>query len=660
MTANLSKTYVLGAYRLEPDRQLLLAGEQQVHMPKKPFQVLLYLIEHRDRFVNTAELLEQFWPGKDVYDDTARKTVAVLRKALNDNSDKPHFIETRWGYGYRYVGPFAEQMIQSAPQPHEPAATHEASDFGPDAELPAEAATSEREAPQAIPTPPNARPATKLHPRTLALLAGILTLGVFAAALLVQRGRAVPTAARKPEASAPLSSVAVLPLKNLTNDTANDYLCDGITENLINTLSKINGLKVIARGSAFSLKAADADPRELGQRLGVATLLQGGVFKEGERLRVEVRLVSTEDGRVLWAGAPYDRKLGDIFALQDEITRNVIGGLEYKLSVDEERRLTARRTDSVEAYEAYLKGRYHWYKRTKDDLNQSLSYFQEALRHDPNYAQAYAGVADYYNMGVWFLSLPPQEATTKAKAAAQRAVALDDGLAEAHLALARAYRLDWAWADGAHEIEHALEIDPGSAEAHHDYAYVLLLSGQTERAIAEIKQARELDPLSVVMNVDVGEVLLYARRYDEATAALRHAIELDPNRANAHWDLARALQMQGADREAFEEYVRTATLDGEPPEATGALREADNGAGLRGFWQKQLELKLARARHDYVPPSVLAWHYAQLGDHDHAFACLEQAYREHSPIIADLKLDPLLDPLRADPRFAQLATRVGL
>ena len=669
MTVKLGKRYVLGGYRLEPDRQLLCAGDQPVHLPKKPFQVLLYLVEHRERFVSTAELLERFWQGKDVYDDTVRKCVAALRKTLDDGSGSSRFIETRWGFGYRYVGPFFEEPTQAAPPGFSPNAEAQAAAH-PDADslaatgaLPAvhtnyDGATEDY--PQPAPAPRPAPPAAKTHTQYLALLLLFLTLGVATAALIAHRVRGVPAVRRQVELPPSAHSVAVLPLKNLTEDPANDYLSDGITESLINALAQIKGLKVISRGSAFTLKGQDVDPQELRRRLDVATVLQGGVFRSGGYVRVEVRLVSTEDGRVLWAGAPYDRTLDNIFALQDEIARNVAGELEIKLSMEDERRLAARHTNSAEAYEAYLRGRYHWYKRTPEGLRRALEYFQEALRHDPNYALAHAGVADYYNMGVWFLSLSPQEATAQAKAAARRAVALDEGLAEAHLSLANAHRLEWAWADCAREIERALELDPDSAEAHHQYAYALILTGQADKAVAEMRLARELDPLSVVMNVDMGEVLLYARRHNEAVAALRHAVELDVNRANAHWDLARALQMQGADAEAFAEYVRALTLDGEPPEATGALREAYSGAGLRGFWQKLLELKLERARHAYVPPSALAWHYAQLGDRDRAFACLEQAYREHSPIMADLKLDPLLDPLRADPRFAQLAARVGL
>lgn len=635
-----SKRYVLGSYRLEPDGELSGAGGRSVRLSRKPCQVLLYLIEHRERFVSSAELLERFWGGKDVYDDTVRKCVSTIRKAFDDHSDEPRYIETRWGYGYHYIGPVEEPSPQDAPPADESSQA-----LRPVAAAPAGHLSPARHA--------------RLLGRSLLLL-GLLLASMLAVFLIVQRGRHQPAAAR-PHSSPPSPhSVAVLPLKNLTADSANDYLCDGLTESLINALTQIRGLKVIARGSAFSFKGQDIDPQGLRQQLGVATVLQGGVFKDGERLRVEVRLVSTDDGRVLWAGAPYDRKLGDILALQDEIARNVVGGLAYKLSAEEERRLTVRHTASVEAYQAYLKGRYQWYKRSKEGLNQSLEYFQAARKLDPNYAQAYVGIADYYNMGVWFLLLSPQEAMTKAKAAAQRALALDNGLADAHLSLARAYLLEWKWADGLRETEHVLEIDPGNAEAHHIYAYDLLLTGQADRAVAEMQQAREFDPLSVVMNVDVGEVLLYARRYDEAVAALRHALELDPNRVNAHWDLARALQMQGAEGEAFEEYVRTATLGGDPPAAISAFREAYNGAGLRGFWQKRLELELEQARHEYVPPYSLAWHYAQLGDRDRAFACLEQAYRAHLPNMIDLRFDPLLDPLHADPRFAQLAARVGL
>ncbi|MGI9105548.1 MAG: tetratricopeptide repeat protein [Pyrinomonadaceae bacterium] len=660
MVVHVGKRYVLGGYWLEPARQLLLRDDESIHLSKKPFQVLLYLIEHRERFVSTSELLEQFWNGKEVYDDTVRKCVAAVRKALDDRTGEPRFIETRWGWGYRYVGPFEEQTTPAEPHASEHEKAYKPPSAGQSEEAqavpPAREDTTSSPAPNSRPAPPT----PKIPVRFLALLGMLLAIMLAAVALNAHRESALPAEARKTATPPPPRSIAVLPLKNLTEDPANDYLSDGITESLINALSKIRELKVISRGTAFNLKGREVDPQELRQRLGVATFLQGSVSRSDGRVRVEVRLVSTEDGRVLWAGAPYDRAPDDIFALQDEIARNVVNELAARLSAEDERRLIERPTGNAGAYEAYLRGRYEWYKRTKAGLNKSLEYFQEAIERDPNYAPAYAGMADYYVKGVWFLYLPPREATEKAKAAARRALELDDKLAAAHLALAGAYQMEWAWADSAREIERALEIDPNNAEAHHDYAYAMLFMGQTDRAVAEIKRARELDPLSVVANVDVGEILLYARRYDEAVAALRHAIEMEPNRANAHWDLACALQQQGAEREAFEEYIRNVTLNGRPPEMLNALREAYAGAGMPGFWRKLLELRLEQARHSYVLPVHLAQLYAQVGDHERAFAHIEQAYRERSPSLAALKADPLLDPLRDDPRFARLAARVGL
>ena len=655
MNVRLDKRYVLGDYRLEPDRQLLLAGDQPVRLAKKPFLVLLYLVEHRERYVSTAELLERFWPGKDVYDDTVRKAVAALRRALGEQPGEACFIETRWGYGYRYVGPFAEQAAEAEPPPPKQAETSEALASGAGAGTQAEPFADEGVAQQPNHVAPAPLPAARLRPRSLALLAALLTLALATVALVAHRGRVAPLAAR--QIPPPPNSVAVLPLKNLTGEPANDYLCDGLTGSLINALTQIRGLKVSARGSAFSLKGQEVDARELGQRLGVATLLQGGVFKDGERLRVEVRLVGTEDGRVLWAGAPYDRKLDDIFALQDDIARNVVGGLEYKLGAGEEQRLTARHTESVAAYQAYLKARYFLNKRTPEGITKAIEYFQQAIALDANYALAYAGLAETYDKAYWFTRLRLQELMAKENEAAAKALALDDSLAEAHVAMATVYANEWRLADAAREEERAIEINPSNAEAHHNYAYRLIDLLRPDEAVAEIKRARELDPLNSVMNVDVGQILTFARRYDEAIEALREAVEMEQGSANAHWNLGAAYELKGMYAEAVAEYAEAYTLLGEGRQAA-ELKKAYESGGIKGFWRKRLEQLTSRPGHD--ESTEIAILHANLGDKDQAFAWLEKSYQERSPTLVGLKSSPWFDALRPDPRYTDLLRRTGL
>jgi TolB-like protein/DNA-binding winged helix-turn-helix (wHTH) protein/Tfp pilus assembly protein PilF len=649
------KTYLLGDYVLDPERRLMTHHGSPVHLTQKPFRILLYLIENRDRVVSRVELLERFWEGRDVYDDTLRKTVGAIRKALDDRGEQPQFIATVYGEGYRYIGRVEERngavevahvaMRRSAEQdeisrpPVDP--DHLLSDLESSRPAYEEQAVKVR-----------------LH-RTWRLALAVISVGVALGAvamLLAWRARNP----RPGGTARAVPSVAVLPFRNLSGDPANEYLSDGLTDHLINTLAKVDGLTVSARGSAFTFKGQVVDPQEVGKELGVAAILEGSVLKRDQGVRIEVRLVSTADGRVLWAKETADRALGDVFALQDELAHNVLGGLNIDLRPEGERRLARRYTESEGAYQAYLKGRYQFYLRTTEGLSRSLDYFREAIKLDPNYALAYAGMADSYSMSVWFIIPPPSDAAEKAKAAASQALALDEGLAEAHVAMARVYNLRWAAADSARELDRALELAADNAEAHHFYAYTLLALGQADRAVVEIRRARELDPLSIVMNVDVGEILLYARRYDEAVAALRHAIEMDPGRENAHWDLAVALQQQGKDDEAFEEYVRPGTIHGAPPEAINSLRATYARAGLPGVWRQMMEQTVEKARSAYIPPYYLATSCAQAGERDRAFAYLEQAYRERSPLLFSLQFEPLLDGLRDDPRFAALAARAGL
>lgn len=390
----------------------------------------------------------------------------------------------------------------------------------------------------------------------------------------------------------------------------------------------------------------------------MSTILEGSLRKNGDRVRIDVRLVSADDGRVLWSSDTFDRPSGDIFALQDEIARSAVAGLRIKLDPGGEQRLVKRSTDNVEAYRAYLMGRYFWNKRTPDGLNKAFEYFQQAIKEDPRYALAYAGLSDNYAASIWFMTQPPKETIAKMNGAAQNAIEFDDTLPEAHIAMSRVYTYDSDLMNGNREIERAIELDPRSAEAHHGYAYGLILVGRADEAITEIKRALELDPLSVAMNVDVGEILLYARRYDEAIEALKKAREMDPHRPNVHHDLAEAYEQKGMEQEAIAEYIEADATVGESQETLAALREAYAVSGIKGFWQKKLDSFKERSKHNYFPPFVIAEVYARLGEKDQAFAWLEKAYAEHSPLILNLKNSAVLDGLRLDPRFADLTHRV--
>src|SRR5437016_5323766 len=329
------KRYLLDDYWLAPDEQLLSRSGQAIHLPKKPFQVLTYLVEHRDRFVSRAELLNHFWEGKDVYDDALRKCVGAIRKALDDQSDEACFIETRWGVGYRYIGPVTEQIVREETIT-EIEKTRGVRIVFEEEEIHDETALDERPTVKLAPAPAlSLSPALKWHPTITALALIFLAIAIGTVILVSSRRHPATTETRP----APIRSVAVLPLKNLSNDPESEYFSDGITENLINALSRIEGLKVISHGSVFAFKGKEVDPQEVRQKLGVGAVLEGSVLKSGERVRVNVRLVSLEDGRVLWASKTYDRPVGDIFTIQDEIASNAAAGLHLELSGEDRERL---------------------------------------------------------------------------------------------------------------------------------------------------------------------------------------------------------------------------------------------------------------------------------------------------------------------------------
>jgi TolB-like protein/DNA-binding winged helix-turn-helix (wHTH) protein/Tfp pilus assembly protein PilF len=639
----LRKRYLLNGYSLAPDEQLLSHNGQPVHLPKRPFQVLLFLVENRDRFVSRAELLDRFWDGKDVYDDALRKCVGAIRKALEEPPDRSRFIETRWGVGYRYIGPLQEQIV-----PYETAVTEIEKTRGVRIVFEEEEI---HDAPQIVTAPSLNPPRQKAHAKVIALGLIVLAIGVALVTIMAsRRSRA------KDNSRIPIRSIAVLPLRNLTGNTANDYLSDGLTESLITTLSEERDLTVISRGSAFSLKGKDLDPQEAGRLLKVAALLEGSLRQSGDKLRVNVRLVSTADGQVVWATDSNDRQIGDLFAIQDDIARNLTAHLGLKPGDREQ--LARRHTGNVEAYQSYLKARYSLNQRTREGITRSIDYFQRAIELDPKYALAYAGLAEAYDKAYFFNELPPQETIAKEKAAATRALQLDDSLAEAHVAMATVYANTWDLANASREEERAIEIDPLNVEAHHNYAYRLIDLGKPDQAIAEIKRAHELDPLNIVMNIDVGEILLFAQHTDEAISALHHAIEMDPARANAHWDLGNAYEVKGMYAECVAEHLEEFRLKGEAPETIAELRKAFEAAGIKGFWRQRLaQLK---ARPGYLEPFVLVNIYLSLGDKDQVFAWLEKAYRDRNPNMVGLKSSPRNDILRSDPRYDDLLKRVGL
>ncbi len=456
-----------------------------------------------------------------------------------------------------------------------------------------------------------------------------------------------------------IDSVAVLPFTNVGADPNTEYLSDGITESLIDNLSELPGLKVMSRSSVFRYKGKEVDPRTAGGELGVRAVLTGRIAVRGENLSVSTELVDARDNSHLW-GEHYNRKLADALALQEEIAKQISERLRLRLSPEQKARLAKRHTENPEAYQLYLKGRYHAFKFTTEELAKGLDYFRQAIAIDPNYALAYDGIAYYYNLAVDWL-IPPAEAMPKAKEAARKALELDDTLAEAHTSLACVYFwYDWDWPAAEREFRRALDLNPNYAGAHTYYGWYLTWMGRTDEGLAENRRAESLDPLSTEASMLLGWGLYYSRRYDEAVTQLRKTLDLDPNSWPTYEMLGHAYAQQSRFPEAIAALQKAREIEDQISVPLAGLGQAYAVSGRRAEARQSLDELLARSRRRQVPAYTIAAIYAGLGDKDQAFAWLEKAYADRSWYMTSLKVDPKFDSLRFDPRFKDLVRRVGL
>ena len=456
-------------------------------------------------------------------------------------------------------------------------------------------------------------------------------------------------------------SIAVLPFENASNEPNTEYLSEGISEALINSLSELQQLRVIARPTAFRYKAKDVDPRQVGRELGVAAVLTGKVRQMQDALNVQVDLVDAVTGAQIW-GAGYDRKIADLVAVKQAIAQEVTAKLKLKLSSEEQRRLVKRDSTNPEAYQSYLRGRYFWNKRTSDGIKQAIDYFQQSIERDPNFALGYVGLADSY-IGLTFYNFAaPHEAMPKAKESAIKALALDNTLAEAHTSLAHVLtNYDWNWSEAEKEFKRSIELKPDNATAHQWYAiHYLTATGRLEEAVQEMKKALELEPASLVMNTFMGATFYYAGRYDEAIDQCRRTIQMDPNFAVAHWHLGLAYEQKQVLDAATEEFKKAISLSGGSPLMRAALGRAYAESQKKHEANEMLNELNELAKRQYVSAYELATIYVALGNNEQAFQLLAKAYAEHSFHLANLNVSPQFKSVRSDPRFQDLVQRVGL
>ena len=453
-------------------------------------------------------------------------------------------------------------------------------------------------------------------------------------------------------------AIAVLPFANLSGDPEKEFLSDGIAEELMNALGRLDGLRVVARTSAFRFKGKNEDIRVIGQQLNVGTILEGSVRAVGNRVRVTSHLVNVADGYRLWS-EQFDRELDDVFAIQDEIAAAIVGTLKVKLVSPQPQ---ARRPEDPKAYELFLKGRYHWNRRTEAELRKGIEYFQQALELDPELAAAHAGLADSYSiLGIYGVA-PPADVMPAARNAALRAMELDETLPAAHTSLAVVRAVyDWDWATAERDFRRAIELGPNYATAPQWYATSCLIPrGRFEEAEGQLRRARELDPLSPSVGASLGVRSYYAREYDRAVGELLDALELNPDFSLAHFFLGQAYVAQGKHSDAIRTLERAVELSGGSTETVAALGYGYAVAGKKSEAKARLSTLLERAQRGYVSPSFIAQVRAGLGETKEALACLERAGELRASDLAWVKLRPAFDVLRAEPRFTALTGRMGL
>jgi TolB-like protein/DNA-binding winged helix-turn-helix (wHTH) protein/Flp pilus assembly protein TadD len=608
---------------------------KRLPLQEQPFRLLAMLLARPGQLVTREELRATIWPHTIVdFDHGLNKAVSKVRDALGDSAESPRFIETVARRGYRFLADVA--LVPDGSQQTATAHPPVRADAGP--LVRPEAGTSSPRSPRV--------------PRWMLVGVGLALVLAGAVSWIFYTS--------KTSSSPTIRSLAVLPLKNLSGDASQDYFSDGMTEELITQLGQISALRVISSTSVMLYKGVDKPLVDIARELSVQAVVEGSVLRSGDRVRITAQLIRVPADEQMWAQS-YEGELRDTLALQSKVAQDIAEQIRATLSRRQQAALQKPRTVSPDAYEDYLKGRYFWNKRTGDGLKKAIDYFSRAVEADPNYAEAYSGLADSYALaGDWLYEvLPPQEAFRQARTAATRALALDDTLAAAHTSLAFALDLyAWDWAAAEKEYKRAIELSPGYATAHHWYAWHLLVMGRNSEGIFEMRRAESLDPLSLIISADLAEALCIAHLYDESVRQSKRTLDMDPNFAVAHYQLGQALAQKHLYGEAIAEFQRAIELSGHSGAFDSNLAYVYALSGRKVEAEKILEALEAGPGKNPSIDANIALVYVGLGDHDQAMNWLNKAYEARfNPSIL---LRPAFDPLRSDVRFKDLWRRLGL
>jgi len=633
-----AESVAFGCFEVNLATGEVFRNARRLRLSGQPSQVLVILLQRPGQLVTRDELRLQLWPDETFvdFDHGLNNCINRIRELLGDSATNPRFIETLPKHGYRFIAPVdvtPEAEPEPRPAPSPPEELHPVS-VAPDSQ-PHPAALPERSG--------------RIPPLRWLLVAGcVITIAVVG--LWIHHGRQ--------HAQTPIHSLAVLPLKNLSCDPAQEYFADGMTEEVIGRLSMIRGLRVISRTSAMQFKDTRLSAPEIARTLGVDALVEGSVIREGDRIRVHVQLIRGATDEHIWSES-YDRELGDALTLESDVAQSIAQKVKVTVTGDEHARLVAARPVSSEVYESYLKGLLAK-GNTKAETEKKIALFNQAIGKDPTFAPAYVGLADaYWSLGTIFVGAPPSETRPKVISAAQKALELDPELADAHVTLAAIYMRQWKWAEAEAEYRRALDLKPNDAAAFDGFSDWLLCHARMEEALAWARRARELDPLGMSSDT-IAWTLFNARRYDEAIRESRNTLAVKPDDAFPLWHLGWALFYNHQVEEAIRVWEKAAAVSDRSPGIIGTLVWAYAHTGRRADALRLLEELKKHQQTGYVPAAAFVHAYIGLGDNDEAFAWLERAYGEQSNFLIYLKVFPLFDPLRGDLRFKDLVRRVGL
>jgi TolB-like protein/DNA-binding winged helix-turn-helix (wHTH) protein/tetratricopeptide (TPR) repeat protein len=627
-----------GAFEINLQSGELRKSGMRLRLSGQPLQVLAILVERSGEVVTREELHSKLWSADTFvdFDHGLNNAVARIREVLDDSAEAPRYVETIPRRGYRFIAPLTDLLPATLPPSTAELRVGSAHEI-----------TRPASGPSVLPTEKRFR---STH---LMLLGGAAVLVLFTFAFALYRSSHV-----KGTSKPAIKSLAVLPLKNLSGDPTQEYLADGMTEALIGRLSMIRGLRVISRTSVMSLKDSKLSARDIAKTLQVDALVEGSVIREGIRIRVYAQLIRGATDEHFWSET-YDRELPDVLALESDVARSVARKVEVTVTGEEHSRLVAARHVSPDVYESYLKGQFAK-GNSRAEIEQSIAYFEDAITKDATFAPAYVGLADAYErLSGSFLGAPTYETRPKVTRAAQKALDLDPGLAEAHALLGRILKKQFQWADAEAEYKQALALNPNNSTAHLDYAQWLMSHGRVDEALAWSRRARELDPLGKTGDT-IGWMLFQARRYDDSIRELRSFLAVYPNDAIAHLFLAFPMIANGQAEEAIPDLEKTATMMHRSPGALELLATAHARAGHRAEALRLLEELKQRRKTGYVQATSFINPNLGLGNYDEAFVWFERAYHEREGILQWLKVHPFFDPVRGDPRFADLLHRVGL